>query len=312
VLAALAPVVGAPPASADGELFRFADAAIVESSGLVDLGDLVVTANDSGNAPNLYVVDPHTGRTVGITYLHIVSTDIEALTPAPADQGGTPRVWVGDIGDNDHRRPFVSVYLAPVAHRRLDVRPVAYHLVYPDGPHDAESLFTDPSGRLYVVTKGFTGGAVYRAPQHLDPRFGNRLEKVADVPELATDAAMLPDHRHVVIRSYALAGVYTFPGFRRVGSFRLPAERQGEGISVGPGGRILLSSEGVDQPVLEVRVPVGLLAAPSPRAAPVRREHTDHEETAAGVSLTWLWWSLAGVVLVGALGIGLGLRRRRE
>jgi len=48
-------------------LFSFADPAITESSGLVDLGSLMVTTNDSGDDAVLYVVDPTTGRTVGRT-----------------------------------------------------------------------------------------------------------------------------------------------------------------------------------------------------------------------------------------------------
>ncbi len=320
VAAAVFIAVGpATPASADGEVFRFADPGIVESSGLVDLGDLMVTANDSGNPPNVYVVDG-SGRTVGITYLDATTLDVEALTDA-----GNSRVWVGDIGDNTRQRKYVSVLLAPVAHRRLDVRPRPYNLVYPDGPHDAESLFTDKSGRLYVVTKGLTGGGVYRAPARLDTRIGNRLEKVADVSEFATDAAMMPDGKHVIVRGYGMAAVYSFPDFRRLGSFSLPAQPQGEGISVGADGRIRLSSEGAHTPVLEVSLPADVRAAvegrteapatsgpPTDAKAGGEVSRTASDGTSAGVSLTWLRWSIPLVLLLGAIGIGLGLRRRHE
>ena len=313
--AGFAVLLPAGAATADGEVFRFVDPAIVESSSLVDLGSTVVTANDSGHPADLYSVDARTGRTVGITYLHVAAQDIEALTSA-----GGSRIWVGDIGDNLHRRKYVDVYLAPVAHRRLDAHPTPYHLVYPDGAHDAESLFTDRTGRLYIVTKGFTGGAVYRAPAHLRARFGNRLQRVANVPDFATDAAMLPDGAHVIIRSYGLAAVYTFPAFQRLGSFRLPAQRQGEGISV-TSSRILLGSEGSHAPVLQVSLPAALQAvvagetpspSPTPSATPApRTASTGRSEGGAGGSRDWLRWSVPGVILLGALGIGLGLRRRR-
>ena len=319
-VAALVVLLPSSPASADGEVFRFTDPAIVESSSLVDLGGTVVTANDSGHAADLYSVDTRTGRTVGTTYLHVPAQDVEALAPA-----GGSRVWVGDIGDNLHRRRHVDVYLAPVARRRLDVRPTAYHLVYPDGAHDAESLFTDRSGRLYVVTKGFTGGAVYRAPARLAAGVGNRLERMASVPDFATDAAMLPDGAHVLIRSYGLAAVYTFPGLERLGSFPLPAQRQGEGISVGAGGRILLGSEGLHAPVLQVSLPADLRAAvagdtpsqtpsttPSTTPSQTPSPSPQPEPTTSSGSSTWLLWLAPGVILLGALGIGLGLRRRRQ
>jgi len=318
-LAALIALQPTSPAAADGEVFRFADAQIVESSSLVDLGSVVVTANDSGHPPNVYVVDAHSGQTVGITYLHTPAVDIEAMVYA-----GHSRVWVGDIGDNARQRRFISLYLAPVAHRRLDVQPHPYNLVYPDGPHDAESLFTDPTGRLYVVTKSVTGGAVYRAPARLDTRYGNRLQKIADVADFATDAAMMPDGKHVIIRSYGLAGVYTFPDFHRVGSFALPAQQQGEGISVGHDGRILLSSEGVHAPVLQVSLPTNLTDAmagkveptasptPTPATSSDTVSHDPAPDTTGGVSLKGLRWSVPLVLLVGAVGIGLALRRRRE
>ena len=135
---------------------------------------------------------------------------------------------------------------------------------------------------------------------------------------------MLPDGAHVLIRSYGLAAVYTFPGFQRLGSFALPAQRQGEGVSVGVGGRILLSSEGVHAPVLQVSLPADLRAAvtgqtpsPTPTTTPSPATSTPAPQasgrpssTGGGSSPTWLLWSVPGVILLGALGIGLGLRRR--
>ncbi|MBV9832558.1 MAG: hypothetical protein JOZ82_13275 [Marmoricola sp.] len=315
-----------PAAAADHVVFRFLDPAIVESSALVDLGATVVTANDSGNAPDLYLVDARTGSTVGVTHLHVPGVDIEALAPA-----GGSHVWVGDIGDNGHQRSSVSVARAPVARGRLDATPTSYRLAYPDGPHDAESLVAAPDGRLYVITKEFTGGTVYRAPQRLDARRVNRLQRVARVPDFATDAAVLPDGRHVVVRTYWSAVVYTFPGFRRLGSFQLPAQRQGEGISVGPDGRILLSSEGVHQPVLQVTLPTGLeeqvtgrsepsawppasAAATPPESIGPSSGHTlqqPSEQPSGGPPRGWTWWAVAGLVLAGVLGVGTAVRRRQ-
>jgi hypothetical protein len=119
LVALLAVTVVASPAMAGADVvFRFRDPAIVESSSLVDLGSTVVTANDSGNAPDLFDVDARTGETVGVTHLQVPGVDIEALAPA-----GGSHVWVGDIGDNNHERPYVSVARAPVTRGRLDVRP---------------------------------------------------------------------------------------------------------------------------------------------------------------------------------------------
>jgi hypothetical protein len=97
-------------------VFSFVDPAITESSGLVDLGSIMVTTNDSGGDPLVFVIDPRSGRTVGRTTFTDAVTDVEALAPA-----GGHAVWVGDIGDNDEQRASVQVYRVPVA--RGDRRP---------------------------------------------------------------------------------------------------------------------------------------------------------------------------------------------
>jgi hypothetical protein len=311
-LAAALLVSSAATGATTGRVFRLTDPRIVEASSLVDLGPRMVTANDSGNAPDLFSVDARTGRTVAVTHLRVAAVDIEALAPA-----GGSRVWVGDIGDNNAIRQSVSLYLAPVAARDLDVTPPTYRLVYPDGPHDAESMFTDRSGRVYVVSKGLTGGSVYRTGPRLSTSGPNRLERVADVREFATDAAMLPDHRHVLIRSYGVAGLYTFPGFRRLGGFPLPSQPQGEGISVGRDGRIRLSTEGRDSAVLQVALPADLeaeiaaQASASPRPAGSAGPSQTGRGADAGDTSTW-WWAVPAVILAGGAALALRIRRRRR
>ncbi len=174
---------------------------------------------------------------------------------------------MGDIGDNRASRKFATVYRVSLGAGKRTVRAPAYRLVYPKRRgHDAESLFADRQGRLYVVTKAFFGGAVYRAPMRLSRTRPNRLQPVGRVSEFATDAALMRDGRHLLVRGYDSAGVYTFPSLRRVGDFTLPAQRQGEGISVGPGDRIRLSSEGLHSVVREVALPSALVRLREPAA----------------------------------------------
>jgi hypothetical protein len=162
------------PASAatadDGQPFIFRSTHITESSGLVDLGGVMITANDSGNPSVLFVVSPMTGKTVGVTDFHTDTKDVEALAP-----GGRHRVWVGDIGDNTGKRKSISVLRVKVGFGRIDAHPTVYRLAYPSGHHNAESLVRDRQGRLYVITKSIAGGTVYRAPPHLSSKRGNRL-----------------------------------------------------------------------------------------------------------------------------------------
>lgn len=259
-------VVPAAPSVADGRevpssvAFTFSGEEVFESSGLVDRGAVVYTTNDSGDEAVLYGVDPGTGATVSRTSYAADVEDVEALAP-----GARGTVWAGDIGDNQRRRDDVVVFR---------VRPVdgedpapAYRLTYPDGPHDAETLLARPATqRLFVVSKSPLGGTVYIAPRRLSEDGENRLRPFARVRGLVTDGTFLPGGRRVLLRTYDSASVYTFPAFELLGTVRLPYQQQGEGISAGAGGRVLVSTEGVRADVLRVRLSPALLRGPAPSA----------------------------------------------
>jgi hypothetical protein len=280
-------------------LFRFTDRSITESSGLVDAGSVVYTMNDSGAGPVLYAVDPRTGDTTGTTtYSSSDVEDVEALAPAP---GGA--VWVGDIGDNLTRRDEVWLY------RVTPGQPDAprFALTYPGPARDAETLLAQPvTGRLFVVSKSVFGGVVFAAPRSLEPGRSHRLRRFAQVPGLVTDGAFFPDGRHVLLRGYGTAAVYTFPGFALRGRFTLPPQRQGEGVSIGADGRILLSSEGSGAPVLTLELPAGVKAsmsdrsaAPATPSAETRGGPAARQAAEAASAATWAW--AAGAALAAGL-----------
>lgn len=291
-------------------LFSFQDTRITESSGLVDAGEVVHTVNDSGSEPELFTVDTRTGETVQVTRYADEVEDVEALAPGPDGD-----VWVGDIGDNLERRDEVWVHRVTPGSPEIAPR---YGLRYPGGPRDAETLLAHPrTGRLFVVSKTVFGGVVYVAPRRLVAGEVHRLRPFARVPGLLTDGAFLPDGDHMLLRGYASATVLSFPAFEVVGSFPLPRQRQGEGMSVGRAGRVLVSSEGVGEDVLEVELPPDLSAAvegrpaegggataapsPSPDADddPGRTSSRPEPERIGASDAPWGWWA------AGALGLGL-------
>ncbi len=255
----MALVVGAPflvgasiAPDRDGQVvFRFADPAIVESSGLVVEDGLVVTVNDSGDSARVFAVDLDTGRTVGVTTWDDEPLDVEALAPA-----GPGQVWVGDIGDNPRSRSSLSVTRVPVGRTDQSVPGDRFELTHTGGAADAEALLAHPrTGRLYVVTKGMLSGSILAAPASLSPDGPNRLREVGQAPGLVTDGAFFSDGRHLLLRNYNSATVLTFPGLETVGSFGLPRQQQGEGIAVAPDGRIYASSEGARSPLLRISLP---------------------------------------------------------
>jgi len=260
LLVALLPFLmgaAAAPHHPGATVFSFADPAIVESSGLAVVDGAFVTTNDSGDAGRVFTVDPATGRTTGVTHWADDPTDTEALAPA-----GHGEVWVGDIGDNSAARDTIEVARVPVGPGERTVHPATYELAYPDRSHNAETLLCDPrTGRLYVATKDVFGGQLYAAPTRLDAHHVNRLTPVAPVLPIATDGAFFPDGRHLVLRDYGRAVVYTFPAMEAVASFELPDQEQGEGIAVDADDHLFVSSEGQAQPVLRVPLPAAARSA---------------------------------------------------
>ena len=102
----------------------------------------MLTVNDSGDGPVVYVVDAATGETVGrTTYTTDEVVDVEALAPGPR------RHRLG----RRHRRQRRAVRIVGRVYRLPAVRPgdrtvsaQRYDLVYPDGPRDAEALLVHP------------------------------------------------------------------------------------------------------------------------------------------------------------------------
>jgi outer membrane protein assembly factor BamB len=295
------------PARADGQgpapsrvLFTMDDDEVFESSGLVDIGPVVYTTNDSGDDAVLYGFDSGTGKLVSRTTYADKVEDVEALAPG---RDGT--VWAGDVGDNRQRRDSITAYAVTPRPGRQERPAKAYELVYPDGPHNAETLLAGPrDGRLYVVTKSPFGGTVYVAPRRLSQDSPNRLTTFARVGGLVTDGTFFPGGRRVLLRTYGTATAYTFPGFAPVGTVRLPSQPQGEGISVAQDGRVLVSSEGVRSQVLQVTLPPSFTASSaSPTAAPLPpREPAAPSPPSPGRSASdWGWVALAAAG-IGSLG----------
>lgn len=255
----------------------FADPAITESSGLIARDRRLLTVNDSGDTAVLYAVDAESGRTVGrTTYTTDAVLDVEALAPG---RDGT--VWVGDIGDNREAREFVSVYAVPGRSVSLSgdatVTAPRFDLVYPDGPHDAEALLSNPrTGRLYVVSKGLFRGQVYAAPLRLRADQPNEMTEVGPARGTVTDGSFTRDGRHVLLRDYDDAWVVE-PGRWKAGAeMALPSQKQGETLAVTDDpGEVLVSSEGTHAQVLTVEL------ADELRSALGTREPRDRVRTAA-------------------------------
>lgn len=185
--------------------------------------------------------------------------DIEDM--ASAEIGGKPYLFFADIGDNMsvHKSIRISRCSEPKDGERSVVADAVYELTYEDGPRNAESFFVGPAGDFWVIQKVASKPAgVYRLA---NPKPGQRvLSRVGEIKiggaiegsRLATGAAVSPDGKYVIVRTYM--GAYEFAVSGDFSSWwkskptQVPTnlDAQGEAITYALDGKSLITtSEGV-------------------------------------------------------------------
>ena len=172
-------------------------------------------------------------------------------------------LYLSDTGDNRERRPFIRILRVAepsvgtgdtgVAALTPDMFPARF----PDGPRDVEALFVLPGERPYLVTKGTNHPVtVYRYPGPLRPDTVTleEVQRLTDQPALllnrVTGASASAEGDWVAVRTYQTLQFYRNEGGRLVPAedglvnLRTLQEIQGEGVGLGPGGLLGLTSEG--------------------------------------------------------------------
>ena len=215
--------------------------------------------NDSGEA--VLVILDSKGAVKGRVRVTGASVDDwEDIAVGPCPQGSC--VYVADIGDNPGRRTHVTIYRtaepAPSDAATAPVEP--FTASYPDGPHDAESLFVTSDAQIYLVTKGSPGAvAVYRFPGPLKAGVKTRLERVGaplandevEPGNRPTAADASPDGKLVAVRTTEWVAFYPAADFiagRFREAFRTDLrpldEPRGEGVTFAGDGAVVLVGEG--------------------------------------------------------------------
>lgn len=249
----------AATAAASSELFTYADPQIDESSGIAasSFDETFYTHNDSGDSARFFRVDAH-GNTVAVYTLRGAhNVDWEDMATG-TDAAGKPVLYFGDIGDNDHVRKEIAVYVVPEPHGpSSDVTWTRYRFSYPDGAHDAEALLVNPhSRRIYIATKEFLNdGTLFAAPATLTTTGLNVLTAVGSVPPLTTSGDFAPDGTRVVLLTYATAFWADDVGgaWHR---FKVPLPHQAEAIAyTRDGSSVLIGGEAAHSIVYRAAAP---------------------------------------------------------
>jgi hypothetical protein len=291
------------------------DPRIDEQSGLavsVAHAGTAYVVNDSGSDPEVYALDLTTCDVVGVTELEDVAwRDVEAMA---LDGDGT--LWIADTGDNDAVRDDAALYSLPEPGRDDGTAtPLTHPVAFETGSEDVEALLVDPvTGAKWVVTKGWLGGEVMALPADLPTDAVSVATSTGfEMPILVTDAAMTPDGRYAVVRTYLGATVHDVQHeFAQVGTVSIPVQPQGETIAVEPSGTsVLVGSEGVDQPLYRLPLVTPEPVEPATEPTSAGADGTAAEDGAdEGPNL--LVRGIGAVALVTLLGGALLLVRRRR
>ena len=251
-------------AAEDTVAFTIKDARITESSGLAvdSAGNIYWTVNDSGDRGVAYGLGLD-GKVQGTLNFRAQPVDVEAV--AVHDN----RLYVGDIGDNTGSRSFVRVfYFNNPRANGLTVSYHAYDFRYQDGPHNAETLLVNESGRLFTVTKG-QDGAIYAGPKKPDRQGINKLKKVGSAPSDVTDGTFLPGGDKIALLTYTTVTVLDASTYEVLASSPIPHQQQAESLTLSLDEQsLLVGSEGKKSKVYTVSIPSQATPTPTPSEEP--------------------------------------------
>lgn len=224
------------------------------------------TLNDSGNLPLVFGIDR--SGSVGRIFRAkgAGNNDWEAISVGPC--GSESCVYIGDIGDNRRARPSIILFrvrerdaLGAVAGEAAPTLPAdALTVTYPDGPKDAESLVILPSGDAIIIAKPLRVAAVsyYLVPAAAWSSESVRATGLGTLPidprtgpaGWVTDAAVAPDGRRVVVRTYRALFFFRLTADHHLVPDDPPRrcdisglESQGEGVTWAGDSTLVLTSE---------------------------------------------------------------------
>ena len=260
VLLACAPVVLASPECTPLHTDLVLPSALAETSGVTfgtrDPG-ILWTHNDGSS--RLFALDT-LGGSLGSLPVGMRTRDWEDIAAGRCARHGHC-LYVADTGDNQEARSPGDIRILRIAEPSVplgaDIGDVeVFPIRLPNGARDVEALFVLPGERLQLVTKGRNHPiAVYAYPPPLRPDTVTLIEVqtltrgAQPVTNQVTGAGADPEGTRVALRTYQSMAFYRMEadtlrpvsgGFVNLRSLR---ESQGEGIGLGPDGRVALTSE---------------------------------------------------------------------
>jgi hypothetical protein len=214
--------------------------------------------NDSGDAARFFALRDSAVLLGEFDLFGATAVDWEDIAVGPCPSGTC--VFLGDTGDNDIKRAEYAVYRVAepdptaAAGMKQTVPYTRFRFIYPDGPHNAETLLVHPTtGDVYVVTKvGGYAAHVYRLPSDAKPDTLTTLVAIGPLglpaeAGVVTAGDIAPCGTRVILRTYGALYEFRVPAggpfeavFAMAGSSvpvgSLIDEPQGEAVAYAPSG----------------------------------------------------------------------------
>ncbi|WP_345331770.1 hypothetical protein [Mucilaginibacter defluvii] len=243
--------------------------------------DVFYIHNDSGDTSRIFAIN-NKGELLSTIYYNwgnggIAQHDCEDISTGPGPVKGASYIYVADIGDNSASRNFVNIFrikerAALIGKKTVGTKATAVHLVYPDGPKDAEAFMVDPVDRLmYIITKRYDSVTVYTAPLAFKANDTLKLTKRCRLffqglkpLKWITAADVSKDGRQVLVKNYQKVFYWRRETDEALWQtlqrkpLELPyqQEKLGEAVGFMTGGKgYLTTSEGVYAPIYYYKTP---------------------------------------------------------
>ena len=182
---------------------------IDEASGIADShinAGFLWVIQDSQQPTALYLLNHNGQHGKKIFIKNVTNRDWEDLAIADGPVAGKKYLYIGETGDNTSVYTDYSIYRMEEPSAAMDTisQVDKINFIYPDGPHDAEAIFIDPSSKdIYIITKRDAQSKVYRLvyPQSVSAR--NTALYVMDLPYTGVVAAALSSQKELLIKTYS-------------------------------------------------------------------------------------------------------------
>jgi len=218
--------------------------------------------NDSGNEPNLYLLDTETGGILSTYHVpNLTNIDWEDISLGKGFFGNST-LYIGDIGNNLLNRSIMQIYVLaepgcqPDAEQNIILKPdhIVLEFVYPDGPHNAEAIFVDDDTQdIYIITKENKSSGVYQYPFPHEPRKTTTLTYLGSLPfPLVVAADYNAEVRLLMVKTYDRIFLWENRENKNLSELIFetpqyapyyPIEMQGESLSIGSSGYYTLSEK---------------------------------------------------------------------